>query len=67
VKLNLKTPKTPEGKLLLALIDGMKSPLEGMQQGTEANAHEFGVSIGSRDRGPLASGFWGCTDYLLWL
>jgi hypothetical protein len=62
VKLNLKTPKTPEGKLLFAILDGMKSPYEAMQRGIEANANGSGVSLGSRVSDRVGNGFWGCSD-----
>ena len=62
VKLNLKTPRTPEGKLLFAILDGMRSPYEAIQQGIQSNANGMDSSLGRRASQRFGNGFWGCTD-----
>jgi hypothetical protein len=62
VKLNMKTPKTPEGKMFFAMLEGMTPAYEAMQRGIEANTNELQVSSNSSVKQRFSSGFWGCTD-----
>jgi hypothetical protein len=62
VKLNLKAPRSPEGKLLYAILEGMTSAYEAVQRGIEANASGFGSSLGRRVSERFGNGFWGCSD-----
>lgn len=62
VKLNMETPKTPEGKMFFAMLEGIKLGYEGMQRGIEANENGFQASNDSRVQHESSSAFWGCTD-----